>query len=140
MKRIDHKVNTKVRLAGVWTSVMFCFVYGDFMGLYVPNILPDIIDGNMAGIGKVTPYNLIGTSVMMITCSLMPFLSIYLKAGINRIINMLSAFIFIAIMLLTMISGIPDAWDLYYWLFGAVEIILMLIAFCIAYKWPKETK
>ncbi|WP_157941284.1 MULTISPECIES: hypothetical protein [Arenibacter] len=131
-------MDVKIKLAGIWTSVMFCFVYGDFMGLYVPNIVPDIIDGKMAGIGKVTPYNLVGTSAMMIICSLMPFFSVYLKADINRIINMICAVLFIFIMLLTMIIGTPDSWDLYYWLFGTVEITLLLIAFTTAYKWPKE--
>ena len=138
MKRIDNKVNIKIKLAGIWISVMFCFVYGDFMGLYAPNIVSDIINGKMAGIGTVTPYNLIGTSVMMILCSLMPFLSIYLKAGMNRIINMVYAVLFITIMLLTMVIETLDAWDIYYWIFGTVEIILLLIAFTTAYKWAKK--
>lgn len=30
----DQKVNVKTKLSALWASVMFCYVYGDYFGLY----------------------------------------------------------------------------------------------------------
>ncbi len=32
----DFKVNVKIMLSALWTSVMFCYIYGDYFELYVP--------------------------------------------------------------------------------------------------------
>ncbi len=32
----DAKVNVKIKISALWAPVMFCYVYGDYFGLYVP--------------------------------------------------------------------------------------------------------
>ena len=32
----DFKINVKIKLAVLWTSVMFCYIYEDYFELYVP--------------------------------------------------------------------------------------------------------
>lgn len=34
----DPKINIKIKLAGLWASVMFIFIYVDYFGLYIPRI------------------------------------------------------------------------------------------------------
>ena len=29
----DFKVHTKIKLAALWASVMFCYIYADYFGL-----------------------------------------------------------------------------------------------------------
>ena len=35
----DFKINVKIKLAVLWTSVMFCYIYEDYFELYVPKRL-----------------------------------------------------------------------------------------------------
>ena len=39
----DFKVNIKLKLSLLWTSVMFCYVYGDYFQLYVPGKVEGLI-------------------------------------------------------------------------------------------------
>ena len=36
IKLEDFKVNVKIKLSVLWTSVMFCYIYEDYFELYVP--------------------------------------------------------------------------------------------------------
>lgn len=49
----DPKVPVRARLAALWTSVMFCYVYGDYFELYRPGKLQQMLGGEMA-LGPVT--------------------------------------------------------------------------------------
>ena len=42
----DFTVNTRLKLTALWTSVMFCYLYGDYFELYVPQKLEGMINGN----------------------------------------------------------------------------------------------
>ena len=35
----DLKVHVRLKLCALWASVMFCYVYGDFVGLFQPGKL-----------------------------------------------------------------------------------------------------
>ncbi len=35
----DLKINVKIKLAALWASVMFCYIYADYFGLYEPGKL-----------------------------------------------------------------------------------------------------
>jgi len=35
----DIKIHVKVKLSALWASVVLCYIYGDYFGLYVPGIL-----------------------------------------------------------------------------------------------------
>ena len=35
----EYRAPTKVKLAALWASTMFCYVYGDYFGLYLPGKL-----------------------------------------------------------------------------------------------------
>jgi hypothetical protein len=32
----DIKVHVKIKISALWASVMFCYIYGDYFGLYKP--------------------------------------------------------------------------------------------------------
>jgi hypothetical protein len=31
----DIKIHVKVKISAIWASVMFCYIYADYFGLYV---------------------------------------------------------------------------------------------------------
>lgn len=47
----DMKIHVKLKLSALWAAVMFCYIYGDYFGLYVPNQL----SGMLAGQGPIGP-------------------------------------------------------------------------------------
>lgn len=129
----DPKINVKLRLSALWASLMFCYVYGDYFGLYVPGKLSGMLAGRMAPLGAVTPNVLLGTSAMMAVPALMVCLALLLPAAISRWINGLLGLAYAAILLMTM----PGAWSFYVF-FGVIEIALSLTIVWTAWRWPRR--
>ena len=131
----DTKVSVRSKLAALWTSVMFCYVYGDYFQLYKPGKLQDMLNGEMA-LGVVTQGMLVGTTILMAVPSLMIFLSIVLPAAVSRWLNVVAGLFYAAIMLLILYNG---AWA-FYMLFATIEVILTLLAVWYAWSWPRQPR
>lgn len=126
----DTTIDVKIKLAALWTSVMFCYIYADYFGLYVPGALQKMINGRMGPLGPTTQGVLLGTSVMMAIPSVMIFLSVALRPRLNRWLNIIFGALYTAIILITM-------WDwTFYIFFGAIEVILTALVVWYAWKWP----
>lgn len=129
----DFKVNVKLKLSALWAALMFCYIYGDYFGLYVPGKLAGVIAGK-GPIGPVSQGTLVATSVLLAVPGLMVFLSLVMTPRINRILNIFFGLFYIAIMLLTM----PGAWS-FYILLGLIEIALGLLTVWYAWRWPRRS-
>lgn len=130
----DSVIPVRLKLAALWTSTMFCYVYGDYFELYTPGKLQDMLGGEMA-LGAVTQGLLVGTSVLMAVPSLMVLLSLILPAVASRWLNVGAGLFYAAIMLLILLNG---AW-VFYMLFAAIEVALMLLAVWYAWRWPRQS-
>ncbi len=130
----DAKIPVKIKLSALWTSLMLCYVYGDYFGLYRPGKLDNMINGKMGPLGDVTQNVLVGTSIMMAIPALMVFLSLVMKPAVSRWVNAVLGVAYAAIMVLTM----PGAWR-FYQLLGVVEILLSLLIVVLALRWPRRT-
>ncbi|MRX68158.1 hypothetical protein SAMN06265349_103594 [Flavobacterium resistens] len=129
----DFKINTKIKLAALWTSVMFCYVYGDYFSLYVPKKVEDFISGDTL---LDSPVKLFLGAILMTIPALMIFASVVLKPKINRLLNIIFGIIYTAIMLLIAFTT-TGAWWSFYVFFAIIESILTVIIFWTALKWPK---
>jgi Family of unknown function (DUF6326) len=127
----DIKIHVKWKLSALWTSVMFCYVYGDYFGLYRPGKLQMLLDGRMP-IGPTTQRVLLGTAALMAIPSLMVFLSLVLRPKVNRWVNIVFGVLFTVIMLITM----PGAWAFYIFL-GIIEVVLTALIVWYAWTWPR---
>jgi hypothetical protein len=132
----DSKINVKFKLSALWVAVMFCYVYGDFFSLFVPGRIQHLMDGE-SGAGETTPVKLLLYAVLMTLPSLMIFLSLALKAKINRIVNIITGTFFTLVMVLVVATSI-DRWMLFYTFLGVVEIIITCLIVGYALKWPKS--
>jgi len=131
-KLADAGIDVKLKLSALWVSVMFCYIYGDYFGLYVPGALQKMLDGKMGPFGPTTQGILIGTSAMMAIPSVMIFLSVALKAGLNRWLNIIIGVLYTAIILITMWG-----WPMYiFW--GVIEIALTMLVVWYAWRWPRQ--
>ena len=61
----DVKIHVKMKISALWVSVMLCYIYGDYFGLYKPGPLQGMLEGKMMPLGPTTQGVLAGTSVMM---------------------------------------------------------------------------
>jgi len=128
----DIKVHVKIKLAALWASVMFCYIYADYFGLYVPGTLQGMLQGKMGPLGPTTQGVLLGTSVVMAIPSVMIFLSVALKPNLNRWLNIIFGVIYTVIILITM-----WAWAFYIF-FGIIEVVLTGLVVWYAWNWPKQ--
>ncbi|MET0504934.1 MAG: DUF6326 family protein [Luteibacter sp.] len=128
----DPKVGVRVKLAGLWASLMFCYVYGDFFGLFVPGRLRDMIAGNFGPLGPTTQGVLIGVSLLMAVPAVMIFGSLALPATLCRWANALLGIAYTAIMLLTMQGALP-----FYLVLGVIEVLLSAAIGVYAWRWPR---
>ena len=129
----DPPVPVRFKLAALWTSLMFCYVYGDYFDLYRPGRLQGMLDGRMEPLGPTTQAVLLGTSLMMALPALMVFLSLALRPAVCRWANVVMGRAYTLIMLATM----PGAWWFYLFL-GTVEIALTVAVVCYAWRWPRQ--
>ena len=128
----DTRVPVRVRLAGLWTALMFCYVYGDYFGLYGKGKLQEMIDGSFGPLGPTTAGVLVGVSLMMAVPALMVFGSMALPAGLGKWMNIVLGVVYAAIMLLTM-PGAPAV----YLTLGVIEVLVSLATVVTAWRWPR---
>lgn len=129
----DFRIPVKLKLSALWAAVMFCYIYGDFFGLFVPGRLAEMNEGIIGPLGPATPYVLLGVSAMMALPSLMVFLTLIMRPVVSRWVNIVLGAAFTLIMMLTM-PGAP----LFYLFLGVIEIALTLLIVWYALRWPKD--
>lgn len=128
----DPKVHVRTKLSALWAAIMFCYVYGDFFGLYRPGNLRNMLDG--AGpLGPTSQGSLLAVSVLLAAPATMIFLSLVLPPALARWLNILLAAALTAIVLMTL----PGAW-MFYLFMSAVEIALQLGVLWYAWRWPRQ--
>ena len=127
----DVKTPVRLKIAAAWTAVMFCYIYADYFGLYVPHQLTRMLAGNMPGLGPVSQGGLLFTSAMMAIPSVMIFLSVALRPGFNRWLNLVLGPLYTLIILLTM-------WNwAFYVAYGVIEVVLTSLITWYAWTWPQ---
>ena len=131
----DFQVPLKVKLSALWTAVMFCYVYGDYFGLYLPGQLQAMLAGKMESLGPTTQGVLLGTSLMLAIPAVMVFLSLALKPAMNRWANIVLGTLYTLIMLVTM----AGAW-VFYIFFGVVDVVLTALVVWYAWRWPRQAR
>lgn len=129
----DPPLSPRVKLGGLWSSLMFCYVYGDYFGLYVPGKVDELLAGRMEPLGAVTQSVLLGTSAMMAIPALMVCAVLLLPAVAARWASAVFGLVYAAIMLMTM----PGAWR-FYLFFGVIEVLVSLCIVWVAWRWPRQ--
>lgn len=124
------KVNVKIKLAALWTSFMFLYIYVDYFHLYMPGTLEDILAGVVFKFDISVVFLLIAMFFVIIP-ALMIFLSLALPDKANRRTNLIIAVLYIPYMLFNLVGV---AW-LHMYLAAAVEVGLLCLIIWYAWKW-----
>ncbi|MBS1682084.1 MAG: hypothetical protein JST48_10250 [Bacteroidetes bacterium] len=129
----EVKVSVRIKLAALWTTVMFCYIYGDYFELYVPNKAQGLIDGhNLLN----SPIKIFAASVLLTIPALMISLSVLLKQNLNRILNIVFGLFYTALMLLIAFTSF-EPWRIFYIFLALVESTLTLVIVWKAWSWPQ---
>jgi hypothetical protein len=128
----DVKINVKQKLAALWTSFMFLYIYVDYFHLYMPGSIKGILEGKMFVFEITQVALLIGVASLAIP-ALMIFLSIALSAIVNRRTNIIVAAVYIPY---TLFNLAGEVW-MHMVLGAAVEVALLSLIIICSWKWPK---
>lgn len=132
----NSAIDIKIKLASLWAAVMCCYIYGDYFSFYVPGKLDKFLQGQTL---LDTPVKLFAASVLMVVPSVMIFLSIALRAPINRWSNIVFGVFYTSIMVLIAFVSIAPWWSFYVFL-AIVESVLTALIVWYAWNWPKDTQ
>lgn len=131
----DLPVNLKLKVASLWTSFMFLYIYVDYFALYMPQKISDILLGKVFVFDISWQFLLIALLSVVIP-AMMIFLSVSLPAKPNRLANMIIAAIYIPYSLFNLAG---ETWP--HMIFGAViEVIILAMIIWYAWRWPREAK
>ncbi|MBJ7429533.1 MAG: hypothetical protein JHD28_11345 [Bacteroidia bacterium] len=128
----DIKVSLKLKLAMLWTSFMFLYIYVDYFHLYMPGSITDILAGKVF-IFNISYIFLLVAMTFVIIPAFMIFLSVALSAKVNRLTNIIVATAYIPYMLFNLAG---EAW-VHMYLAAFVEVVLLLLIIRYAWKWPR---
>lgn len=125
------KVGLKLKLAALWVSFMFLYIYVDHFHLYMPGTIGDIQAGRVFTF-DITQGCLLAALVSVTIPALMISLSVVLPAKVNRWANIMIAAVYIPYSLFNLAG---EAWV--HMVFGAVvEVVLLCLIIRYAWKWP----
>lgn len=126
----DRPIDTRLKIAALWTATMLIFAYVDLFSLYRPDVRADLDAGKMFVFNIGQPF-LFFTTLYIIIPAVMIYLTLVMPRRINRIVNMVLA----ALYGFTIVGGAIGEWN-YYVLGSLVEAVLLAIVFRHAWTWP----
>ncbi|VXD18707.1 DUF6326 family protein [Marinoscillum sp. 108] len=130
----NPRVNIKIKLSALWTSVVFCYLYGDYFELYVP----EKVDSLITGVNVLdSPSKLLIASIILAIPSLMVALSILLNPRVNRFLNVFFGILFTLMMLLIGVNSLTP-WYSFYAFLAFLESLITILIVWFAWKWPRE--
>ena len=131
----DIRISVKLKLASLWATFMFLYIYVDYFHLYMPEAISEIVDGRVF-LFEISQGFVLASLVSVSVPALMIFLSVSLPAKPNRWSNLSVAMIYIPY---TLFNLVGEAWV--HMVFGAVvEVALLLLIIRHAWKWPRIQK
>ena len=131
----DQRIPVRVKLAAAWTSFMFLYIYVDYLALYKPGFVDDILAGIVHEFDTGPTFVAIGLTLVAIP-SLMILLSTTLPARVNRTINLVVATLYIPP---TMYNAVGESWT-YFYFYGlsiGLEVLLLALILRYAWTWPR---
>lgn len=132
---VEIKVSVNHKLAALWASFMFLYIYVDYFALYMPNKINGILKGKIF-VFDISQTFLLVALVSVSIPALMIFLSVALPAKVNRLTNISIASLYIPY---TLFNLAGEAWMRM--VFGAVvEVVILCVIIRNAWKWPRVEK
>ena len=133
----DQRIPVRAKLAAAWTSFMFLYIYVDYLALYKPGFLDEILAGIVHEFDTGPTFVALGLTLMAIPI-LMILLSTTLPARVNRTINLVVATLYIPF---SIYNAVGESWTYSYFYGLSIGLEVLLLAFILrsAWTWPRRT-
>ena len=131
----EAQLPVQAKLAAAWTSFMFLYIYVDYLALYKPGVIDDILVGVVHDFDTGPTFVALALTLMAIP-SLMILLSTTLPARVNRTINLVVATLYIPV---SMYNAAGESWT-YFYFYGlsiGLEVLLLALILRYAWTWPR---
>ena len=131
----DQRIPVRAKLAAAWTSFMFFYIYVDYLHLYKPGAIDDILAGVVFEFDISQTFVVISLMLVGIP-TLMILLSMTLPARANRTLNLVVASLYIPAVGMNFLGSLPD-YAFYYALTIGVEVLILAFILRAAWTWPR---
>ena len=125
----DFQINVKLKISALWIAVMFCYVYGDYIQIYVPGVLSKAMAVKAT---TETQLQFFAVALLMAIPSVMIFFTLVVQPKINRWLNIILSTLYIVILIVT---NVTETWVFYLFL-TAIEVLISVAIVWYAWKWP----
>lgn|SRR5690606_6288951 len=133
----NYKIDVKIKLSLLWTSLMFLYIYADYFELMTPGKLEKMMQLKTP-MGPTSPDLLIVFALLLIIPALMIIFSIFLAPILNKWTNIIFGVLYATISTLIIISSIGSAWHRFYVLYNFIELFVLMTIIWQAWQWPNK--
>jgi hypothetical protein len=131
---VDRRVDTKLIIMSAWIALMCLYIYCDYFSMYRPGQIGDMSNGKI-GFMEVSQLSLLSASLLMVVPSLMILVSALAAARASRVLNIAASAIYFLVNIGNLVG---ETWG-YYWLFGVLEMGLVILIFVVSLRWPRQS-
>ena len=132
----DTRVDVKVVLGGIRTTMLFVFAYVDIFGFWRADVINGALLKEVPGTAfEIDQPFLVLITVYILIPSLMVIVSLLAPAKTNRTTNIIASLIYAVSVGLSLVG---ETW-IYYILGSIVEVILLLAIARTAWTWPTRS-
>ena len=129
----SYQAPVSIKLALIWTSVMFLYIYNDYFSLYLPGTVDGMIAGKMGPLGPASPTTLLAVALMLAVPALMIALSVLLPPKLSRTLNIVFGLLYTVIEALTFIGTAP-----FYKVLVILEVVLTALVVWYSLRWRRS--
>lgn len=129
----DQPLPVRAKLAAAWTSFMFFYIYVDYLHLYKPGVVDDILAGVVFEF-DISQTFVVSSLVLVGLPALMILLSMTLPARASRTLNLVVASLYIPI---SAFNVVGESWIYFFGLGAVIEVILLAYILRSAWTWPR---
>jgi hypothetical protein len=126
-------IPVQARLAALWASLMFLYLYVDLLSLYQPGVIDGIRDGRVWELAITQTWAIGALALMALPIAMVP-LSLTLPARANRLTNLLVATLYVAV---SIANTVGETWTAYFVFALALEVAALALVLRYAWTWPQ---
>ncbi|MFF4893579.1 DUF6326 family protein [Micromonospora chersina] len=134
----ESHIPVQAKLAAAWASFMFLYIYVDYLALYKPGFIDDILVGIVHEFDTGPTFVALALTLVAIPI-LMILLSTTLPARVNRATNLVVATLYIPV---SVYNAAGEPWTYFYFYGLSIGLELLLLAFILraAWIWPRAIR
>ena len=135
MKKLESfKANTRIKLAGLWVTLMLLYIYCDIYSLFRTGHLQEMMAGKM-GPFEVSQGTLAAFGVLLAIPALMVAVTLFAKSGIAKWAGIIAGALYTLVNIGNLVG---ETWA-NYWIYGIIELAMTIFIIIVAAKWPKQS-